>query len=113
MSSNGVQFPSTAVRGHAGTVEGVADEVQQARSAVHEVTIDTQAYGKLCQFLPGMLAPVCELAVDTMNGSIEALHETAAGLRDVAASMDATDEGGARRIITAGPPAGRLPELPL
>lgn len=113
MSSDGVQFPSSAVRGHAGTVDGVADEVGQARAAVDQVTMDTGAYGKLCQFLPGMLAPVFGQAVDAMNHSVDALHETAAGLRAVADGMDATDAGGARRVTAARPPAGRLPELPL
>jgi hypothetical protein len=113
MSGDGVQLPIPAVRGHAGTVDGVADEVEQARSAVREVTMDTQAFGVLCQFLPGLLAPVFGLAVDTMNGSIEALRETASGLRAVADSAQATDESGARRITAAGRPAGGLPELPL
>jgi hypothetical protein len=109
MSGEGVQFPVAAVRAHAGTVDGVAASVEQARSAVHQVTMDTGAYGKLCQFLPGLLAPVFGQAVDAMNGSIEALHETAAGLRAVADSTQSTDATGARRITAAGP----LPELPL
>jgi hypothetical protein len=113
MPADGVQFPITAVQRHAGTVDGVADAVEQARSAVREVSMDTQAYGKLCQFLPALLTPVFALAVHAMTGSVEALHDTAAGLRAAADSTEATDETSARRVHTAGRPAGRLPELPL
>jgi hypothetical protein len=113
MSADGVQFPILAVRQHAATVDRVAESAGQARAAVREVTMDTQAYGLLCQFLPGLLAPLFGQAVEAMNGSVEALHETAAGLRSAADSTQATDGAAARRVSAAGPPGGRLPELPL
>jgi hypothetical protein len=113
MSADGVQFPIAAVRQHAGTVDAVADAVGQARGAVRQVTMDTGAYGQLCQFLPALLTPVFGLAVAAMNGSVDALHETAAGLRAAAGDTEATDEAGGRRVAAAGAPLKRLPELPL
>jgi hypothetical protein len=109
MAAEGVRFPVEAVRQHAGSVQQVADAVGHARAAVHEVTMDTGAYGVLCQFLPGLLAPVFAAAVSALTESGAALHETALGLRAVADSTQATDEGNARRVSAAGP----LPELPL
>ncbi|NJC73264.1 hypothetical protein HC031_26610 [Planosporangium thailandense] len=41
-----VQFPLALVRQHASTVERVSDEVQTARAAVREVTMDIGAYGQ-------------------------------------------------------------------
>jgi hypothetical protein len=104
MAGNGgtVQFPVTQVREHAGTVDGVSDAVGLARSAVHAVTLDTQAYGQLCQFLPAVLSPVFGLGVDALMGAVESLRETAAALRAAATGTDRTDANGQRRITAAG-----------
>lgn len=112
MSGDIVQFPAAAVRRHAGSVQAVAGAVEQARSAVREVAMDTGAYGKLCQFLPAILEPACTLAVQALSESADALHETALGLRAVADGVEATDAATGRRITAAGP-ASTLPELPL
>jgi hypothetical protein len=109
MAGELVQFPSRQVERHAGSVDQVADAVQTARSAVHDVSMDTGAYGILCQFLPGILSPVFGLGLDALNSSVDALHETAAELRTTVASMSGTDEAGAGRITKAGPPAIELP----
>jgi hypothetical protein len=69
-----VQFPIALVQQHAGTVDRVSDAVQLARSAVHEVTMDTQAYGQLCQFLPALLSPVFALAVDALYTTVDSLQ---------------------------------------
>ncbi|XVU22752.1 type VII secretion target [Actinoplanes sp. CA-054009] len=110
MPGDQVRFPAAAVHGHAGTVDGVADAVRTARSAVHEVTMDTQAYGQLCQFLPGLLSPIFSLAVGALGNADDALRETADNLRAAAADTAAADDSAAR-IIQAAP--GPLPELPL
>jgi hypothetical protein len=98
MAADGAQVPTSAISGHAGSVDAVADAVEQARSAVGQVAMDTQAYGILCQFLPALLEPVFDLAVEAMNGSVDALHDTAEGLRAVAAHTRATDAANAHRI---------------
>jgi uncharacterized protein YukE len=105
-----MQFPAAAVRRHATGVEEIADAVRQARSAVHEVTMDSQAYGQLCQFLPGLLSPVFVLAVGALDDADEALRETATNLRAAADSTTTTDEQAGGRVRAA---AGPLPELPL
>jgi excreted virulence factor EspC (type VII ESX diderm) len=110
VTADQVRFPAAAVRQHAGSVAGIADDVRQARSAVHEVTMDGQAYGQLCQFLPGLLSPIFALAVDAYRDAEDTLRETAATLRTVTAATTATDEEAAERARTA---AGPLPELPL
>lgn len=110
MAGDGIQFPPVAVQQHAGTVDAVADAIRQARSAVHEVTMDTQAYGQLCQFLPGLLSPLFALAIGALDDTDDSLRETAAHLRAVVNSTIATDDQAGRQATAAGRP---LPELPL
>lgn len=114
MAADHVQFPGPLVERHAGSVDQVGDAMNLARSAVRDVTMDTGAYGQLCQFLPGILSPVFGIGVDALHSAVDVLHETAANLRTTAASMSATDEAGARRITKAGGGhGGPAMELPL
>jgi hypothetical protein len=86
-----VQFPVAIVQKHAGTVDNVAGAMEMAKGAVHEVTMDTQAYGQLCQFLPALLSPVFMLATDALTESISSLQETAQNLRTAATNTHTTD----------------------
>ncbi|MDI6097239.1 type VII secretion target [Actinoplanes sp. NEAU-A12] len=104
-----MRFPAAVVRQHAGAVSEAADQMAVARSAVREVSMDHQAYGEICQFLPGMLSPLFSGAVDILNGAVDALSETALKLRATAASMEAVDVDSAGRLTEVG----RGPELPL
>ncbi|WP_412744020.1 type VII secretion target [Krasilnikovia sp. MM14-A1004] len=114
MSADGlVQFPIDVVLRHAGEVTQVSEAMRTAQSAVHQVSMDSQAYGVICQFLPALLTPVFDLGVDALRGSVEALQETAAGLRGAAADTEATDAGNARAIGAAGRSPGSALELPL
>ena len=64
--------------------------------------MDSQAYGMLCQFLPGVLSGVFEAAVVAMNGSAEALQETALNLRDSVSVFAEADVAAARSIGGSG-----------
>jgi hypothetical protein len=112
-SSGAVQFPIAAVQQHAGTVAEVSGQMARARSAVHEVTIGTEAYGQLCQFLPAILSPIFGMAVDLLSEATDALQETALNLRTTAIETEATDVDGARRVMAAGGQPGPALELPL
>lgn len=107
--SSGVQFPADAVLRHAAAVEDASEQVAQARSAVREVTMDSQAYGQLCQFLPALLSPLFGSAAEVMSGAVEALGETALKLRSTATGMHATDAGSAGRMENAAGPGIELP----
>ena len=107
--SEGVRFPADAVFEHAVTVSDSSDQMAQARSAVREVTMDGQAYGQLCQFLPGLLTPLFGSGVEVMNDAVEALGETALKLRDTATAMNTVDGEGARRVENAAGPGLELP----
>ncbi|WP_229071062.1 type VII secretion target [Actinoplanes sp. DH11] len=93
-----VDVPVPAVVRHAAAVDGVTEEVRAARAAVTQVTMDPGAYGMLCGFLPGILSGVFEVAVVAMNGSAEALQETALNLRAAVRLLEDTDNHSAREI---------------
>jgi hypothetical protein len=106
-----IQFPIELVRQHAGTVDNIADAVSMAKSAVHEVTMDTGAYGQLCQFLPAILSPVFGMALDALGESMGSLQETADKLRMAASSTQGTDAERAAAIdaVPASHPGLHLP----
>jgi hypothetical protein len=71
--------------------------------------MDSQAYGQLCQFLPGLLSPLFGSAVEVMNDAVDALAETALKLRATATDMDSADVGSSRRLHSAAGPGLELP----
>ena len=109
MAADQVQFPVPQVERHAASVDAIADSVAQARAAVTEVTMSSQAYGQLCQFLPGLLSPLFDQAVSAMTDATDSLRGTADSLRAAAASAAATDAAAGERVTTAGAPVLDLP----
>jgi hypothetical protein len=94
-----MQFPIALVRRHAGTVDGVSDAVDLARSAAQEAGMSAGAYGQLCQFLPALLNPVFDQAVDALYGSVDSLRETATKLRTAATNAHDADVRSAQRFL--------------
>jgi hypothetical protein len=107
--SEGVQFPAEAVLRHAAAAGDASEQMARARSAVREVVMDSQAYGQLCQFLPGLLSPLFDGSAQVMNGAVEALGETALKLRTTATAMQAADTSSAGRVENAAGPSFKLP----
>ncbi|MEV6302202.1 hypothetical protein AB0M02_22490 [Actinoplanes sp. NPDC051861] len=86
---------------HIDTVSTTADAVRTARAAA-STAINPDAYGQLCGFLPAVLNVVFEAAVVALNGSAEALEETALNLRAAVSTLEQTDVAAARSL--GGPP---------
>ena len=107
--SAAVEFPAASVFQHAAAVSEASDQMTQARSAVRAVSMDSQAYGQLCQFLPGLLSPLFGSAAEVMNEAVDALAETALKLRATATAMETTDVVSADRLNDAGGPELVLP----
>lgn len=107
--SDGLQFPAASVLGHVASVRDASDRMTQARTAVHEVTMDSQAYGQLCQFLPGLLSPIFDSAIEVMNDAVDALDETASKLTATATAMAAADADSAGRLDDVAGPGFALP----
>ena len=71
--------------------------------------MDAEAYGQLCEFLPGLLNPLFNQAVSAMADATDALRETADNLRAAVVSVAATDATASERVTTAGAPLLDLP----
>ena len=108
-----MQLPVTQVRQHAAATDRTAEAMGEARRAVRTVTMDSGAYGQLCQFLPAALSPVFGLAIRALNGSVDALQETGARLRTAATNVQVTDEDSARLVAAAGRAQAPPLKLPL
>lgn len=108
--SAGVEFSAASVRQHAAALSTASDQMAQVRAAAGEVTMDAQAYGQLCQFLPALLSPLFGNAIEVLNEAVSALDETALSLRTTVSAMAAADAGSACRL---GSPEPATLELPL
>lgn len=93
-----LDLPLPAVVAHASAVDGVSSAVRAARHTVTQVSMDPGAYGTLCRFLPGILSGVFEAAVAAMNGSADALQETALNLRTAVRAIENADAHSAGEI---------------
>lgn len=112
-SGRAVQLPIASVHRHADTVGSISDDMARARAAVREITMDTEAYGQLCQFLPAILSPVFGTATSLLSEASAALQETASALHATAADAKATDVYTARQVDSTSGLRTSVGELPL
>src|SRR5690349_11018831 len=99
-----MRFPAEAVLQHADLVGEASEVVAQIRAAVGEVSVSSEAYGQLCQFLPALLTPLFGSAVGVLNDATEALGETALNLRTAALRVTATDTANGQDLHQAAGP---------
>jgi hypothetical protein len=98
----GFQAEGTTILQHAGTVDKVADLVDQARAAAGAVRVGRDAYGVLCGLIPTLLDPVQESIVGALHGAVDSLRATAEDLRSTAHDYAGTDER-TEQVFRAGP----------
>jgi hypothetical protein len=98
----GFQAEGATILQHAGTVDDVADLVDQGRAAAGAVRVGRDAYGVLCGLFPTLLDPVQESIVGALHEASDSLRATAEDLRSTAHGYTDTDER-AERIVRAGP----------
>ena len=92
-SGRGFEVTAGDLVAHARSLDRVCDEVAAARNAGSAVVLGSGAYGVLCGWVAGLLAPAQDSAVTALAGSVGALEQTARGLRDSAGVYDAVDAG--------------------
>ena len=98
MGAEELRLPVEEVVRHSAAVDEIAAAVRSARAAVGTGGMQPDAYGMLCGFLPPLLSGVFEIAAVAMNGSAEALQETAINLRAAVALVERTDTDAARDL---------------
>ncbi|HEX5201878.1 type VII secretion target [Paractinoplanes rhizophilus] len=87
----GFQVQADAISRHAATVDGVADQVGDARGAAAAVSVGRDAYGILCSLIPSLLEPVQESVIDALGDAAESLRSAADDLRSTARDYTGAD----------------------
>ncbi|GGM51579.1 hypothetical protein GCM10011608_40630 [Micromonospora sonchi] len=100
----GFDVDSRALRQHAGSVDGVAEMVDQCRRAAGSVQLGRHAYGRLCQLIPSLLDPVQQATTNALHEATDALRRTA---DDVQASAIRYESGDQDVAALFGSGAGR------
>ncbi|WP_250034259.1 type VII secretion target [Paractinoplanes maris] len=91
-AESGFEVQADAVGRQAATVDEVAEQVIQGRSAASAVTIGRDAYGFLCQLIPALLDPLQEATVDALQEAADSLQRSADDLRTTARAYTGSDE---------------------
>jgi excreted virulence factor EspC (type VII ESX diderm) len=87
---------SDELRAHASHLDGLRDRLNTAVSAAGQVSMDNEAYGILCSFLPPIVnATTQQHATDTLNAAVEGMSTTADNVRTAAASYDDSEQSNA------------------
>lgn len=103
-AESGFEVQADAVTRHATTVDEVAAQVVQGRSAAASVQLGRDAYGFLCQAIPSLLDPLQSATVSALQEAADSLQRSADDLRTTARAYTDADErtagdfrGGSRR----------------
>lgn len=90
-AENGFEVQAAALTTHADTVDDVATQVAQGRSAGASVRLGRNAYGVLCQIIPALLDPIQEQTIAAMRTAADSLQSVADDLRVVARAYPSSD----------------------
>ncbi|WP_280468895.1 type VII secretion target [Nocardia cyriacigeorgica] len=91
------------LRVHAGNVDGLLEPMGQALEAARAVSAPSDAFGKLCAFLPPLFVDSVETeGITALETALTALSEDAGKLRSAADSFAAADVANAAAVTAAG-----------
>ncbi|GLY66742.1 type VII secretion target [Amycolatopsis taiwanensis] len=77
---------------HAGRLDALTDRLSTTLSAANTVSMDTQAYGLLCAFLPPIVNPVEQKGMDAIRAASEGVSTTADNVRAAADAYRETEQ---------------------
>ncbi|CCF66146.1 type VII secretion target [Nocardia cyriacigeorgica] len=98
-----VQVDPEELRTHATNVDGLRGPMGQALEAAKAVSAPTDAFGKLCAFLPPLFVDSVETdGITALETALTALTEDAGKLRSAADSFAQTDGSNAAAVKAAG-----------
>lgn len=94
-----IDVVTDGIRRHAGRIEAIGDDITTARAAAGQVSMNSEAYGKLCSpILVPVLAVLETAGIAAMTVGAGAVDMTAGALRTMATSLDVVDEIASRRM---------------
>jgi Excreted virulence factor EspC, type VII ESX diderm len=108
MSSPIYETSAAALRRHARTLDIVGQAVDQAAQAA-QTTLDTEAFGILCQFLPPFVATSQTQTRDAIQAMADQARSTASRLRRMAGNYDENEATAGQRYTKAQTRLSRTP----
>ncbi|GAB3897208.1 hypothetical protein GCM10029964_079700 [Kibdelosporangium lantanae] len=84
------------LRAHVSHLEGLMDRVQTAMQAAQSVSMDDQAYGLICAFLPAIISPMQEKGAQAMTDASNALGTTADNVNKAIAAYEDQEQATAQ-----------------
>ncbi|MEV0245417.1 type VII secretion target [Nocardia sp. NPDC050712] len=96
--ADSVNVDASKLATHATNLGKLTDPLSMALQAAQAVSAPTDAYGKICAFLPPLFVDSVETeGVDAIQAAIDAVAEDAAKLKKVADGFTATDTANAAK----------------
>jgi hypothetical protein len=89
---------SSAVSGHAGKVDGLAEDVRAALDAVSAVSAAPGTYGTTCEDFTALLGDLAESGTATLTAAVATAELAAKNLRTAVARYAAVDESGSATV---------------
>jgi hypothetical protein len=83
---------------HAGKVDGFTDRLRTAVDAAHQVTMNNEAFGVICQPFAAMLQPFEERGVEALRQGVEAMTDTAGKVRNTMTTYTDTETAEAQQF---------------
>jgi uncharacterized protein YukE len=86
------------LRAHAGKLDGLTERLNAAADAGSQVTLATEAYGKICSFFVPVVQSIADPGVEALSSAATTMGETATGVRENADGYEAHDQSNATRF---------------
>ncbi|WP_328391439.1 type VII secretion target [Nocardia sp. NBC_00416] len=103
MPEEPVQVDPETIRTHATSIEALSGPLEQAAAAARAVSAPTDAFGKLCAFLPPLFVDsVEEGGIAALEAARTAVVEDARKLGAAADSFTGADDAVAAALLQAG-----------
>lgn len=83
------------LRAHASKLEGLEDKLKTALDAAHQVTVGTEAFGKICSFFVPVVQQTAQPGIDALDRTSGAMGDLAAKIKQTANTYESGDEGAA------------------
>ena len=100
--SESLNIDPSLVRTHAANVEKLAEPLGQALDAAQAVSAPTDAFGKICAFLPPLFVDSVETdGIAAIQAAVDAVGEDGSKLRTIADSFTTVDDSNASQVKAA------------
>ncbi|SDE01195.1 type VII secretion target [Actinokineospora iranica] len=86
------------LRAHATRLDALGERLSTAADAGRQVTMGTEAYGKICQFFVPVVQSISTPGIDAIAHTATTVAESAQGIRDTANAYEQNDQSNAQSL---------------